>query len=275
MSIDDPVSAQVLVARGAPEANFSSEMEAMRPQSCPAAGREAGFTLIELLVVIAIIAILASLLLPALATAKERGRRAVCQNNLHQLGVAAHVYGGDHDEKLWAGQRDAGDWFIQCLSTNTFQAISNAVGGRVVDCPNTHPFSCPRITDAPRGRLQAGWGVYIGYNYLGGKQVRAEAGWVSPQKLTDDPALALFTDANNWAAFGGSHWVVAPHGATGPKRADGFAFAWVDQFTTSMQAGGQGGHTLTLDGAVAWIKLSRMNPGRWTWEFDGGHRGAW
>ncbi|MBI3416165.1 MAG: DUF1559 domain-containing protein [Verrucomicrobia bacterium] len=59
--------------------------------------RKQAFTLLELLVVIAIIAILASLLLPALANAKERGRRAKCQSNLHQLSLALTMYTDDFD----------------------------------------------------------------------------------------------------------------------------------------------------------------------------------
>jgi prepilin-type N-terminal cleavage/methylation domain-containing protein/prepilin-type processing-associated H-X9-DG protein len=63
-------------------------------------GSKRGFTLIELLVVIAIIAILAALLLPALAKAKDRAKTSFCVNNCRQLAIASHLYLTDNADKF-------------------------------------------------------------------------------------------------------------------------------------------------------------------------------
>src|SRR5688572_31813805 len=63
----------------------------------PALRRASGFTLIELLVVISIITILASMMLPGLAGAKEQARITQCLNNIRQLGIAIKIYVDDSD----------------------------------------------------------------------------------------------------------------------------------------------------------------------------------
>jgi len=104
--------------------------------------RRAAFTLIELLVVIAIIAILAAMLLPALAQAKERAKAIQCVNNAKQMGLATMLYAGDNNEcypyginsKNNASWADPSAWYIQLLPY--LGSSTNSGGSKVYACPS-------------------------------------------------------------------------------------------------------------------------------------------
>jgi len=150
---------------------------------------EQGFTLIELLVVIAIIAILASILFPVFARARENARRTSCASNLKQLGLGWLQYAQDYDEKL-PPVKTCTSAVATCDSTKQYW-YSTATTPGLLDpyVKSAQLFVCPSSSSnsISYGYNRRGFALYPGYSSDGFNTSKA----VSTLGMIDQPTFKI------------------------------------------------------------------------------------
>jgi prepilin-type N-terminal cleavage/methylation domain-containing protein/prepilin-type processing-associated H-X9-DG protein len=163
---------------------------------------KAAFTLIELLVVIAIIAILSSLLLPALSRMRDKGKSTKCQGNLRQLAMAAMMYDDDH--QCYPIGWPPADGFAGATFPIWYRQLQPYVG-RDTTVSGKGIFICPSSLqraqpgEAIRSGLREGgfWG-YLAYAqncYINGGRRD-----ISSRHVLDVPGTVLYADTDGWDA---------------------------------------------------------------------------
>ena len=158
-------------------------MQERRSRTFSSIMKPRGFTLIELLVVIAIIAILAAILFPVFAKARENARRASCASNLKQIGLGIMQYIQDNDETFPQTR----------INTGVGTGWQPWHAGIQPYVKSTQLFSCPSNSD--KGTLNGTGGANlfntpIGFSYVGGADNSADWGGTPPMRDNAGSALA-------------------------------------------------------------------------------------
>lgn len=221
----------------------------------------AGFSLVELAVVIAMTAILTALLLPALSSAKEKSRRAVCKSNQHQLYYVCDYYADDNADVLPSAADNVGNYHSIELSSQTFtNLVMDYAGGcsNIFYCPNLVFSTATNIIGVPNVD-----GYQIGYSYLAVKIVSTTSGkgadtyTLAPVKFTStSPTNELLADANYWTTDQSTK--MAPHTKAGAAMASA-ATVSTPSATNSASLGAMGGNVELFDGSVTWRNISSMH----------------